>query len=85
MYKTDNVMIRLSSDEENHLVIEMAGDFPSAGSDLFFSLTALAYGVTCMMKDSQEEVAELGLAYMDEQGITFQGLLDDALAKRRMH
>lgn len=85
MSQTDNVTIRLSADDDNKLVISMAGEFPSKSSDLFCSLTALTYGIVAMLDDSQSEIAELGVAYMDEHGITFQELIANTMNKKRLH
>lgn len=85
MSPNDNVTIRLSADDDNQLVISIAGEFPSKNSDLFCSLTALTYGIVAMLDDSQSEIAELGVAYMDELGITFQELIANNVDKSRMH
>lgn len=83
--ENDYLSLKLEVDPEGELILKMDMYFPSKDIRLFMSLTALGYGLTAIMEDSQEDVAQLGIDYMQENGITFEGLLSNNVARKRMH
>lgn len=83
--ENDYLSFKLEVDPEGELILKMDMHFPSKDIGLFMSLTALGYGLTAIMEDSQEDVAQLGIDYMQENGITFEGLLSNNVARKRMH
>jgi hypothetical protein len=83
--ENDYLQIKLEIDENDEITLKVDTYLPSKSTDLFMSFTALAYGITAVLEDSQEELAELGLAYMSENGITLAGILSASAGKARMN
>lgn len=83
--ENDYLSFRLEVDPEGELILKMDMYFPSKDPSIFMSLTALGYGLTAIMEDSQEDVAHCGIDYMQENGITFAGILSNNAARQRMN
>jgi hypothetical protein len=78
-------MLSLEVDAEGDLIYQMGSSFPNKNAEVFTSLTALGYGILSILQDSQEDIAKIGLDYMAAHDITFESILAEAMARRRIH
>jgi hypothetical protein len=81
----DHIILILEVDEDGELSLNMAGYYPNKDANIFASLTALGYGILAILQDDQEQVAYVGLDYMKENGITFEGTLANTKGNTRLH
>lgn len=83
--ENDYLSFKLEVDPEGELILKMDMFFPSKDPGIFMALTALGYGLTALLEDSQDDIAQVGLDYMHEHGITFAGILSNNEARQRMN
>lgn len=83
--ENDYLSFKLEVDPEGELILKMDMFFPSKDIEVFMSLTAIGYGLTALMEESQDDVAQLGIDYMKENGITFSGILSNNVSRQRMN